>query len=96
MKTLFILLITVLCYSCATHKQSHNVKWEDNIHNPENEEFVTELAFNLEISKDKVTQEDFNNRYIYNTMENKPVEVTHPNCGSSVQISEIVPESTKR
>jgi len=39
------------------------VAWEDDIHNPENREYVIETAFNLEISPDRVTQEQFNNRY---------------------------------
>ena len=38
--------------------------WENSIYNPENEEFVVEVAFNLDISVDEVTQEQFNNRYI--------------------------------
>ena len=38
--------------------------WENSIYNPDNEEFVVEVAFNLEISIDEVTQEQFNDRYI--------------------------------
>jgi hypothetical protein len=38
--------------------------WENSIYNPDNEEFVVEVAFNLEISVDEVTQEQFNDRYI--------------------------------
>lgn len=37
--------------------------WENDIHNPGNEEFVIETAFNLCISVDSVTQVQFNNRY---------------------------------
>lgn len=38
--------------------------WVDNIHNPENEEFVIEVAFTLDIETEVVTQEQFNDRYI--------------------------------
>ena len=38
--------------------------WGDSIYNPENEEFVVEVAFNLDITVDEVTQEQFNDRYI--------------------------------
>lgn len=37
--------------------------YEDSIHNPENEEYVVEVAFNLDISPEQVTQKQFNNRY---------------------------------
>jgi hypothetical protein len=39
------------------------VLWEDHIANPENREFVVEVAFNLDIPIDSVTQEQFNKRY---------------------------------
>ena len=39
------------------------VAWADDVHNPENEEFVCEVAFNLNIPMDSVTQEQFNERY---------------------------------
>jgi len=48
------------------------VKWEHNVRNPENEEFVVEVAFNkkkgpnYDVSKkdiSRVTQEEFNQRY---------------------------------
>jgi hypothetical protein len=37
--------------------------WPDSILNPENGEFVTEVAFNLGIENSEVTQEQFNERY---------------------------------
>jgi hypothetical protein len=37
--------------------------YADNIHNPENEEYVNEIAFNEDISYEEVTQEMFNERY---------------------------------
>jgi hypothetical protein len=46
------------------------VRWADNVRNPENEEFVVEVAFNKNkggnvTNKDlkKVTQDEFNKRY---------------------------------
>ena len=38
--------------------------WENSIYNPENKEFVVEVAFNLDITVNEVTQEQFNDRYI--------------------------------
>jgi|TARA_R110000796_G_scaffold901_6_gene3440 hypothetical protein len=38
--------------------------WDNSIYNTKNEEFIVEVAFNLEISVDEVTQEQFNDRYI--------------------------------
>tara|TARA_R110002074_G_scaffold47610_4_gene122047 strand:- start:11975 stop:12142 length:168 start_codon:yes stop_codon:yes gene_type:complete len=40
--------------------------WENSIYNPKNEEFVVEVAFNLDINVDEVTQKQFNDRYINN------------------------------
>jgi hypothetical protein len=40
--------------------------WADNIKNPENEEFVEEVAFNLNKPVSQVTQQEFNNRYLNN------------------------------
>lgn len=37
--------------------------WVDNIVNPDNQPFVLEVAFNLDIPVDSVTQEQFNARY---------------------------------
>jgi len=38
--------------------------WPDSILNPENSEFVNEVAFHLRIKNSKVTQQMFNERYI--------------------------------
>lgn len=40
-----------------------DVQWEDDINNPDNEEFLVEVAFNEGIDKEDVTQEMFNSRY---------------------------------
>jgi hypothetical protein len=46
------------------------VRWADNVRNPENEEFVVEVAFNkkkggnvTKMDLKKVTQDEFNQRY---------------------------------
>jgi hypothetical protein len=52
--------------SCSTtqHCDAYgSVKWEDNIHNPDNEEFVDEVAFNEGVASDAVTQQMFDARY---------------------------------
>lgn len=67
MKQLLILAAVLTLTSCSVGKHisvdACPVKWADNIHNPENEEFVEEVAFNLCIPTDQVTQEQFNIRY---------------------------------
>ena len=40
-----------------------DVRWENNINNPLNDEFVIEVAFNLDIEPEEVTQRQFNQRY---------------------------------
>jgi hypothetical protein len=41
-----------------------NIAWADDVRNPDNEEFVVEVAFNLGIEDwHMVTQEQFNERY---------------------------------
>jgi hypothetical protein len=65
-KIITILAVALTLASCSVgNKISVDAcpKWADNIHNPENEEFVEEVAFNLHISADEVTQEQFNIRY---------------------------------
>lgn len=39
------------------------IKWEHDIKNPANEEYVNEVAFNLNKKLKNVTQEEFNDRY---------------------------------
>ncbi len=38
--------------------------WKDNIHNPDNQPFVVEVAFNLDIPVDSVKQWQFDERYL--------------------------------
>ena len=42
---------------------TNDVRWKDNINNPDNQPYVLECAFNLSIHPDSVTQEQFNRRY---------------------------------
>jgi len=44
----------------------NDTKWENSIENPDNSEFVVEVAFNLNIETSEVTQEQFNTRYLQN------------------------------
>ena len=66
MKTTITLMLFIILTSCSVQKYS-NTKWEDSISNPNNEEFVVETAFNLGISSKKVTQQQFNDRYLTET-----------------------------
>lgn len=61
--------ILMLTSSCKTpsyagrHRVDACPNWADCILNPENKEYVTEVAFNLNIKPEEVTQEQFNKRY---------------------------------
>jgi uncharacterized lipoprotein YmbA len=66
MKQLLILAVALTLASCSVGKPfsvDNCPKWADNIKNPDNQEFVEEVAFNLGIPTNKVTQEQFNIRY---------------------------------
>lgn len=43
--------------------KKHRVSYADNINNPENREYVEEIAFNEDIEPASVTQAQFNLRY---------------------------------
>jgi hypothetical protein len=66
MKTISILIATIVLSGCAIINKTETCTgyWPDSILNPENGEFVTEVAFNLGIENSEVTQEQFNERYI--------------------------------
>lgn len=66
MKAIAILIATIILSGCAMVKETETCTgyWPDSILNPENSEFVTEIAFNLGIDNNEVTQEMFNERYI--------------------------------
>ena len=44
-------------------KAERHRSYADNIHNPENDEYINEIAFNEDIAPEAVTQEMFNARY---------------------------------
>jgi hypothetical protein len=67
---LYTFLVVVVIAVLSSCKSSYHpcdaygdVKWEDNIENPANEEYIVEVAFNEGVSVDQVTQEMFNARY---------------------------------
>lgn len=61
MKKLILLLIPIFLFSCTSY---HN-----SISNPDNKEYVEEIAFNNNIKVNQVTQKQFNQRY--NETKNK-------------------------
>jgi len=63
---LFVAMIATSCKSSrhASCDAYGKIKWEDSIKNPENEEFVCEVAFNEGITAEEVTQAQFNARYL--------------------------------
>jgi hypothetical protein len=66
MKRIMLVITTVLVLaSCATGKNCHCKcdAYSESILNPENKEFVDEIAFNEGIPSAFVTQAQFNNRY---------------------------------
>ena len=64
---MFLFTTVLVLASCKTHYQPCDaygkVKWENNINNPENEEFVVEVAFNEGCTIEQVTQQQFDARY---------------------------------
>lgn len=68
-KTILILTVSASLFSCSINqKLSYKVdncpKWANSIHNPTNAEYIQEIAFNLDKPINKVTQDEFNNRYL--------------------------------
>lgn len=66
MKKVLILVAVITLSSCSMEKKfsvDACPKWVDSIKNPENLEFVEEVAFNLGITTSQVTQAQFNKRY---------------------------------
>jgi hypothetical protein len=65
--TFVIIIAVIILTSCkSTYHQCDaygKVKWENSIHNPENGEFVCEVAFNEGCTAEEVTQEQFDARY---------------------------------
>jgi hypothetical protein len=69
MKTVILTLASaILLNSCTLHKFNVDAcpKWTNNIKNPDNLEFINEVAFNLNKAPQQVTQTEFNARYTNN------------------------------
>jgi len=56
-------LVSINMISCSPRKSPSAIHWVDSIENPENEQFVNEVAFNEGIEFHEVTQKMFNKRY---------------------------------
>jgi hypothetical protein len=67
MKYILIILVMASCSAsrtgCPITSRLVGYAWEDNIKNPDNKEYVQEVAFNLGIKPLQVTQKQFNQRY---------------------------------
>ena len=63
----FLLIITValILGSCKSSGHACDAYGKNSIKNPENQEFIEEIAFNAEIKPEKVTQKMFNQRYLH-------------------------------
>jgi hypothetical protein len=64
---IYFLLIGALALilgSCASSGHACDAYGKNSINNPDNEEFVVEVAFNERITPKKVTQEMFDKRYL--------------------------------
>ena len=57
-KYLITLIISLIALGATANEFNKN-----DVNNPENEEFVNEVAFNLDKKSKKVTQEEFDQRY---------------------------------
>ena len=60
------LLILAIFTGCSKQNSLSQVAWEDNVNNPENREYVVEVAFNEGVEIWEVTQSQFNERYSIN------------------------------
>lgn len=67
-KVILILASSFLLVNCTVQKYNVDAcpKWTNNIKNPDNLEFIEEVAFNLNKAPQQVTQQEFNNRYVNN------------------------------
>ena len=63
----FLLIITValILGSCKSSGHACDAYGKNSIKNPENQEFIEEIAFNEGIAPEEVTQSMFNQRYSY-------------------------------
>jgi hypothetical protein len=62
----FALWLVVMIAGISYTIKQERKQWANSIYNEANKDFVVETAFNLGISPDQVTQQQFNNRYLTN------------------------------
>jgi hypothetical protein len=66
---IYFLLIGALAFILGSCKSSGHAcdaySWEDSIENPDNADFIEEVAFNEGVTPQEVTQIMFNQRYLY-------------------------------
>ena len=60
------LLILAILTGCNKQNSLSQIAWEHNLNNPENREYVVEVAFNENVEIWEVSQEMFNERYSIN------------------------------
>ena len=62
----FLLIATVafILGSCSSSSHACDAYGKNSIKNPENQEFIEEIAFNETVTPKNVTQKMFNQRYI--------------------------------
>jgi len=61
-----ILVVAVVATSCASSGHTCDAySWEDSIENPDNADFIEEVAFNEGVTPQEVTQIMFNQRYLH-------------------------------
>jgi len=63
MNRFFYVLVRVLLIVGFIFALYNKMTWKDSVKNPENDEYVTEIAFNRGIEKHEVKQWMFNQRY---------------------------------
>ena len=63
---LLIATLALILGSCASSGHTCDAySWEDSIENPDNADFIEEVAFNEGVAPQEVTQIMFNQRYSY-------------------------------
>ena len=68
-KPLILIIAIAIAFALSSCKKDNSIKepiqvnWVDCIYNPENYEYVNEVADNLGITFEEVTQSQFNDRY---------------------------------
>ena len=58
-----ISIVAIIATSCGSSHATCDAYSSNSIYSPENQEFVTEVAFNLGIENSQVTQAQFDEQY---------------------------------